>query len=60
VTVIDDVVSPVDHSRFDPVAVNVDDPQLSTTVTVGAAGAPGSFSVGVSVFETHPSSNVIE
>jgi hypothetical protein len=38
VTVIVAVVSPVDHSRFVPVAVNVDDPQLSTTVTVGAAG----------------------
>ncbi len=35
---IEAVVSPVDHNKLDPVAVNVDDPQLSTTVTVGAEG----------------------
>ena len=35
---IDAVVAPVDQTKLVPVAVNVDDPQLSTTVTVGAAG----------------------
>ena len=35
---IDAVVSPVDHNKFDPVAVNVDDPHPSVTVTTGADG----------------------
>mgnify|MGYP000161827994 CR=1 FL=1 len=59
VTVIDAVVSPVDHNKFVPVAVNVDDPQLSVTVTVGADGAAGSDKVSFNVFEEHPLSNVI-
>ena len=40
VTVIEAVVSPVDHNKLLPVAVNVEDPQLFTTVTKGADG-PG-------------------
>ena len=56
---IDAVVSPVDHSKLVPVAVKVDDPQLSTTVTVGAAGGAGSVNVSFNVFEGHPLSNVI-
>ena len=43
-TIIEGVVDPFDHTKFDPVAVNTEDPQLSTTeidgadgVTVGAA-----------------------
>jgi len=36
--VIAEVVSVVDHTKFVPVVVNVDVPQLSTTVTTGAEG----------------------
>lgn len=56
---IDAVVTPVDHNKFVPVAVNVDDPQLSTTVTVGGAGATGSDKDSFKVFEGHPLSNVM-
>lgn len=56
---IDAVVSPVDHNKLVPEVVNVDDPQLSTTVTTGVAGAAGSDNVSFNVFEVHPSSNVI-
>ena len=38
VTVIEGVVSVVDQAKFVPDAVNVDEPQLSTTVTIGALG----------------------
>jgi len=38
VTEIDDVVSPVDQTKLDPVAVNIELPQLSVTVTIGALG----------------------
>ena len=38
VTVIEGVVSVVDQTKFVPDAVNVDEPQLSTTVTIGALG----------------------
>ena len=38
-TVIDDVVSPVDHKRLVPVALNKELPQLSVTVTVGVDGS---------------------
>ena len=38
VTVIEGVVSVVDQTKFVPDAVNVDEPQLSTTVTIGAPG----------------------
>ena len=38
VTVIDPVVAPVDQSRFDPVAVNTEEPQISAAETAGAAG----------------------
>jgi hypothetical protein len=56
---IDDVVSAVDHTKLVPVADNVDEPQLSTTVTTGAAGVAGSVNVSFNVFDVHPSSNVI-
>ena len=45
VTVIEAVVSPVDHNKLLPVAVNVEDPQLSATVTVGADGIDVGFAV---------------
>ena len=51
---IDAVVSPVDHSKLEPVAVNVDDPQLSTTVTVGADGIANGFAVPVPGALVHP------
>ncbi len=38
VTVIEGVVSVVDQTKFVPDAVNVDEPQLSPTVTIGALG----------------------
>ena len=38
VTLIEGVVSVVDQTKFVPDAVNVDEPQLSTTVTIGALG----------------------
>ena len=38
VTVIEGVVSVVDQAKFVPDAVNIDEPQLSTTVTIGALG----------------------
>ena len=38
VTVIEGVVSVVDQTRFVPDAVNVDEPQLSITVKIGALG----------------------
>ena len=38
VTLIEGVVSVVDQTKFVPDAVNVDKPQLSTTVTIGALG----------------------
>ena len=44
---------------MDPVAVNVDDPQLSTTVTIGADGAAGSDNDSFNAFEGHPLLNVI-
>ena len=47
VTVILGVVAPFDHSRFEPVAVSVDVPQLSDTVTIGADG----MVIGVAVPE---------
>ena len=54
VTVIEAVVSPVDHKRFVPVAVKVDDPQLSTTVTVGAAGTANGTAVPEPAGLVHP------
>jgi len=41
VTEIEDVVSPVDQTKLDPVAVKIELPQLSVTVTTGALGALG-------------------
>jgi hypothetical protein len=38
VTVIVAVVAPVDQRRFDPVAVKIEDPQLSVAETTGDAG----------------------
>ena len=54
VTVMEAVVSPVDQSKFVPVAVNVDDPQLSTTVTVGAAGTANGAAVPDPAGLVHP------
>jgi len=59
VTVIEGVVSVVDQTKFVPDAVNVDEPQLSTTVTIGALGAKGSTIIEFIVFEIHPSLNVM-
>ena len=39
VTVIDEVVAPVDHNQLDPVAVRTEFPQLFVTDTTGADGA---------------------
>jgi hypothetical protein len=47
--VIEAVVAPVDHSKFEPVAVNTELPQLFVTETGGAAGT----GVGVKVMEAH-------
>ena len=44
-TVIEDVVSPVDHERLVPVAVSAEEPQLSATVTTGDAGIDVGFAV---------------
>ena len=44
-TITDAVVSPVDHERLIPVAVKVEEPQLSTTVTTGADGIAVGFAV---------------
>jgi hypothetical protein len=42
VTVIDAVVSPVDHTKFDPEVVKTEFPQLFETVTSGVDGTvPG-------------------
>ena len=38
VTAIEGVVSVVDQTKFVPDAVNVDEPQLSITVKIGALG----------------------
>lgn len=35
---MDELVSNVDHDRFDPVALRTEFPQLSVTLTEGAAG----------------------
>ena len=53
-TVIEGVVSAVDHTKFVPVVVNVDVPQLSTTVTTGATGAKGSDNDSTIAFDGHP------
>ena len=52
-TVIDEVDSPVDHIKFDPVAVKIELPQLSVTVTVGAEGAEGADRDTIKLFEGH-------
>jgi hypothetical protein len=44
----------VDHTRFIPVAVKSELPQLSVTVTIGAAGAEGSAKEPFNVFDVHP------
>ena len=51
VTVIEDVVSPVDHNKLEPVAVKIELPQLSDTVTIGALGALGADNDTISEFE---------
>ena len=53
-TVIDDVVSPVDHNKLDPVAVKVELPQLSDTVTTGVLGAVNGFAFPVPGKLVHP------
>ena len=53
------VVSIVDQTKFAPVVVNVDVPQLSTTVTICAEGSPGSDNACTTTFEAHPLSKVI-
>ncbi len=45
VTVIEGVVSVVDQTKFVPDAVNVDEPQLSITVKIGALG----ITIGVAI-----------
>ena len=44
-TVIDAVVSAVDHKRLTPVAVKVEEPQLSATANTGADGIAVGFAV---------------
>jgi hypothetical protein len=58
--VIDGVVSPVDHKRFEPVAVSTDEPQLFTELTVGADGAEGSTNEILNELEEQPLLNTIE
>lgn len=38
VTVVGEVVAPFDHSKFEPVAVKVEFPQLSVAETIGTDG----------------------
>lgn len=57
---IDGVVSPVDHKRFEPVAVSTDEPQLFTELTVGADGAEGSTNEILNELEEQPLLNTIE
>jgi hypothetical protein len=45
VTVIVALVAPVDQRRFNPVALNTDDPQLFVTVATGADGSAVTFTV---------------
>jgi len=52
--VIDAVVSPVDHNKFDPVAVNVDEPQPSVTVTIGADGTAVGLATADPLADVHP------
>lgn len=47
VTVIDEVVAPVDHNQFDPLASNTLFPQLFITVTTGADGVAIGFAATV-------------
>jgi hypothetical protein len=56
VTVIDAVVSPVLHNKepVNPVAVNMELPQLSTTVTDGAGGTGFGAAVPVPAALVHP------
>ena len=53
-TVIDDVVSPVDHNQFEPDAVNTELPQLFETVTTGAEGTVNGAAVPEPAGLTHP------
>jgi hypothetical protein len=54
VTVMDPVVAPVDQSRFDPVAVNTDEPQLSTAETAGTEGNESGAAVPEPAELVHP------
>ena len=51
---MDPVVSLVDQSRFDPVAVNTDEPQLSTAETAGAEGNESGAAVPEPAELVHP------
>jgi hypothetical protein len=51
---MDAVVSPVDHDKLDPVAVKVDETQLSVTVTVGAAGTGVGLAIPDPIVLVHP------
>src|SRR3989338_8399739 len=53
-TVIEEPVCVVDQRRFEPVAVKVEVPQLLTTVTIGADGAPGLLSDPLNELEAQP------
>ena len=53
-TRIVEVVSAVDHNKFIPVAVNVEDPQPSTTVATGAAGIATGMAVTAAGRLVHP------
>ena len=54
---MEEVVSPVDHKRFEPVANKIELPQPSVTVTTGADGADGSLSERFKVLDGQPLSN---
>lgn len=54
VTVIEFVVSPVDHSKLDPTAVITELPQLFEIVKLGLAGAETSDKAVLRLFERHP------
>ena len=60
VTVFEDDVDPFDQSKFEPVAVKTEFPQLFTTLTAGALGAVASTNKVLRTLELHPLLKVIE
>ena len=54
VTVIDDDVAPLDHSRPVPVEVNTDEPQLLDTETTGAASVAIGVAIPEPAVDVHP------